>query len=71
MAKRRGDRLPTFTEVLLTLPFFGKKWEKNAIKSDFWGVFGSKFQFFLKIGHFCDFLENFEILQIVVVYGQI
>ena len=45
MTKRGGvDRLLTFTEVLVILPFFEKKWAKIAIKTDFLGVLGSKFQ---------------------------
>ena len=47
MAKRGDDRLPIFTEVQVTLPFFVKKWVKNAIKSVFWCFGGSNLKIFL------------------------
>ena len=43
IAKGRGDALPIFTEVIITLSFFEKEWLKNAIKSAF-GVLMSKFK---------------------------
>ena len=53
-----GDQLPVLKQVSVMLPIFEKKWAKNAIKSDFLGVFGVQIsKNFLKIGHFC---ENFS-----------
>ena len=53
-----GDELPVLKLVSVMLPIFEKKWAKNAIKSDFLGVFGVQIsKNFLKIGHFC---ENFS-----------
>lgn len=39
MDKGGRDDLPTFMEVPVILPFFEKKWAKNAIKIDFFGYF--------------------------------
>ena len=58
MAKRGYDCLPTFMEVQVILPFFEKKWTKNAIKSDFLGPNFKKFSHFRQNFSKCRNFKN-------------